>query len=319
MRLGYFLSSEEHPPGELVRQAGLAQQHGFDGLWISDHFHPWNDEQGQSPFVWSVIGALSQVAQLPVMTAVTCPTVRLHPAIVAQAAATCAALLPGGFRLGVGSGEALNEHVLGDRWPTAGIRLEMLEEAVAVVRALLTGDRVDHHGAYYTVEDAQIYTLPSQPVPVSVSGFGPRAIELAARIGDGFVSTKPQPDDVRRYRSAGGSGPAEATVKVCWAADEDSAVRTAHRLWSTQGVPGELAQVLPSPQHFEQAAALVTEDSTRQSVACGPDPKRHADVVRGFADAGYDALYLAQIGPDQDGFFRFFTDEVRPLLADVLG
>jgi G6PDH family F420-dependent oxidoreductase len=318
MRIGYFLSCEEHPPTELVRQARLAEDAGFEALWISDHYHPWNDEQGQSPFVWSVIGAVGQACGLPVTTAVTCPTVRIHPAVVAQAAATSGALVPGGFRLGVGSGEALNEHVTGARWPTAEVRLDMLTEAVDVIRALFTGERVDHHGTHYTVEDARLYTLPEQPVPIYVSGFGPKAIEVAARIGDGFITTKPAADDLRSYRDAGGTGPAEAGVKVCWAETEDAGGATAHRLWSTQGVPGELSQVLPSPKHFEQAAGIVSEDSTRESVACGPDPERHAAVIREYAEAGFDTLYVAQMGPEQEGFFSFFTKEVRPLLADVL-
>jgi G6PDH family F420-dependent oxidoreductase len=318
MRIGYFLSSEEHTPEELVRQARQAQDAGMSALWISDHFHPWNDEQGQSPFVWSVIGAVGQVSALPVTTAVTCPTVRTHPAVVAHAAATAGRLVPGGFRLGVGSGEALNEHVTGARWPTAEVRLEMLEEAVGVIRALFTGERVDHHGPHYTVEDARLYTRPDEPVPIYVSGFGPKAIEVAARIGDGFITTKPSADDLAAYREAGGTGPAEGGVKVCWAEKEDDAVETAHRLWSTQGLPGELAQVLPSPRHFEQAATLVTKESTASSVACGPDPERHAGVIRQYAEAGFDTLYVSQMGPEQEGFFQFFTREVRPLVADVL-
>lgn len=318
MRIGYFLSGEEHPPLELVRQARLAEQHGFAGLWISDHYHPWNDEQGQSPFVWSVIGAIAATCRLPVETAVTCPTVRIHPAVVAQAAATSAAMLPGGFRLGVGSGEALNEHVTGTRWPPTDVRLEMLEEAVEVIRALLTGETVNHHGRHYHVEQARLYTLPEGDVPIAVSGFGPKAIALAARIGDGFITTKPSADDVAAYRDAGGTGPVHAGTKVCWAPRRDDAVDTAHRLWSTQGVPGELSQVLASPRHFEQVAQLVTRESTSQSVPCGPDPEEHATALRAYAEAGVDTLYVAQMGPEQDGFFEFFDAQVRPLLADVL-
>lgn len=318
MRLGYFLSSEEHPPGELVRQASLAADAGFQALWISDHFHPWNDEQGQSPFVWSVIGAISQVCDLPVTTAVTCPTVRINPAIIAQAAATSALLLPGGFRLGVGTGEALNEHILADRWPTEDVRLEMLEEAVEIIRALWTQDRVDHHGLHYDVEDARLYTRPDEPPPIYVSGFGPKSIEVAGRIGDGFITTKPSAEDIQRYRDAGGTGPVEAGTKVCWAPTEDEGVQTAHRLWSTSGVPGELAQVLPSPRHFEQVAQLVTPDATAQSVPCGPDPQRHADAIRAYADAGVDLLAVSQMGPRQEEFMDFFTQQVRPLLEDVL-
>jgi G6PDH family F420-dependent oxidoreductase len=318
MRIGYMLSSEEHSPTELVEQARMAEDAGFTALWISDHFHPWNDEQGQSPFVWSVIGALGQATSLPVMTGVTCPTVRTHPAVVAQVVATSACLVPGGFRLGVGSGEALNEHITGARWPTAEVRLQMLEEAVQVIRTLFTGERVDHHGRHYTVEDARLYTRPAEPVPILVSGFGPKSIALAARIGDGFISTKPSRADLRSYRDAGGTGPLEGGVKVCWAPTEQEGVSTAHRLWSTQGVPGELAQVLPSPRHFEQASSIVTDETTAQAVACGPDPEKHARSIREYADAGYDTVYIAQMGKRQQEFFDFYTKRVTPLLTDVL-
>src|SRR3954452_15120140 len=189
MKVGYFLSCEEFAPHELIDQARRAEQAGFHALWISDHYHPWNDEQGHSAFVWSVIGALSEATDLPVMTAVTCPTVRIHPAIIAQGAATSAVMLKGRFTLGVGSGEALNEHILGDRWPEADVRLEMLEEAVEVIRTLWQGGQQSHHGRHYTVENARIYDLPDQPPPILVSGFGPKAIKLAARIGDGFCTT----------------------------------------------------------------------------------------------------------------------------------
>src|SRR3954451_22986104 len=172
--IGYFLSCEQYGPRELVAQARAAERAGFERLWISDHFHPWNDEQGQSPFVWSVIGAISEVCPLPITTAVTCPTVRIHPAIIAQAAATCANMTNGRFTLGVGTGEALNEHIFGAAWPDEEIRLAMLREAVEVIRELWKGDFVDHHGEYYTVEHARLYTLPEEPPEIHVSGFGPK-------------------------------------------------------------------------------------------------------------------------------------------------
>src|SRR3954468_15463329 len=185
--IGYFLSCEQYGPRELVAQARAAERAGFRSAWISDHFHPWNDEQGQSPFVWSVLGAAATVTtSMRWMTAVTCPTVRTHPGIVAHAAATTATLMPGRFRLGVGTGEALNEHIFGDRWPEADVRLEMLEEAVEIMSALWTGDSVSHRGTPYTVENARIFTLPDAAPPIYVSGFGPKAIDVAARIGDGF-------------------------------------------------------------------------------------------------------------------------------------
>ena len=323
MRIGYFLSSEEARPADLVKQAQLAEQAGFDALWISDHYHPWNDEQGQSPFVWSVIGALSQVTSLPVTTAVTCPTVRTHPAVIAQAAATAAVMLPGGFRFGVGSGEALNEHITGARWPTADVRLDTLEEAIEVIRALWTSESVHHHGEHYTVEDARIYTLPAIPPPIYMSGFGPKAVDLAARIGDGFVCTKPDADLVTRFRENGGGGKtAQAGFKVCWSRDRENAIDTAFRLWRNAGVPGELSQVLPSPQHFEQASELVTRQMTAESTAFGDDPDEHVRAFAPFVDAGFDEIFVSQMGAhlpatDAEGFFAFYADKVLPRLRDA--
>ena len=314
MKIGYFLSCEEHPPATLVDQAQRAEQAGFDGLWISDHYHPWNTEQGQSPFVWSVIGALAQATELEVTTAVTCPTVRIHPAIIAQAAATAALMCRGGFRLGVGSGEALNEHVTGARWPTADVRLEMLEEAVEVIRRLTSGENLTHHGRHYTVEDATVFTRPEEPAPILVSGFGPQAIEVAARVGDGFVNTMPDADAIASYRAAGGRGPAVAGAKACYGPDRGEALATAHRLWSNAGVPGELAQVLPSPAHFEQASTLVTPDMIGESMPCGPDVERHVEALRGYVEAGYDELYISQVGPTSPEFFEVYANEVIPEL-----
>jgi G6PDH family F420-dependent oxidoreductase len=315
MRIGYFLSSEECTPATLVEQARLAEEAGFEALWISDHFHPWNDEQGQSPFVWGVIGAISQVCSLPVTTAVTCPTVRMHPAVVAQAAATAAAQLEGRFVLGVGTGEALNEHVLGDRWPTEDVRLEMLEEAVAVMRELWQGDFVYHHGRHYTVENARVYTLPEQPPKVYVSAFGPKAFDLALRIGDGLITTQPDAEHVEEWRAkAGADRPTQAGYKVCVAESEDEGVAIAHRLWRNAGLPGELSQVLPSPKHFEQASELVTEDMTRQSTTCGRDLDAHVRAFQPYADAGFDEIYVSNMGPNHRMFFDLYRDEVLPRL-----
>ena len=207
MKIGYFLSCEEYGPADLVAQAKAAEAAGFEALWISDHFHPWNDEQGQSPFVWSVIGALSEACSLPITTAVTCPTVRIHPAIVAQAAATAAVMTGGRFVLGVGTGEALNEHVLGDPWPSIDVRLEMLEEAVELMRRLWQGGFVTSYGRHYNVDHARIYTLPDEPPPVYVSGFGPKATDVAARIGDGYISTQSDPELVIRFKEATAGSP----------------------------------------------------------------------------------------------------------------
>ena len=310
--IGYFLSSEEFGPRDLVRNAKLAQDAGFERLWISDHYHPWNDNQGQSPFVWSVIGALSEAVDLPVTTAVTCPTVRIHPAVLAQAAATAAVQLQGRFVLGVGSGEALNEHILGDPWPSAGVRLDMLEEAVEVIRLLHQGGSRNHHGEHYVVENARVYTLPDEPVPIYVSAFGPKAVRLAAKIGDGFVCVKPDADLVRDYRVAGGRGPAQGGFKVCHAPTAAEGLETAHRIWPNDALPGELPQVLPQPEHFEQASQLVTPDMLDLPV--GPDPEAYAQRVKAYVDAGFDEVYVSQIGPRQEEFFRFWREEVTPRL-----
>jgi G6PDH family F420-dependent oxidoreductase len=281
------------------------------GLCISDHFHPWLDSQGESPFVWSVIGAIGAATSLEVTTAVTCPTVRVHPAVLAQAAATSQLLVKGGFAFGVGSGEALNEHILGHRWPPVATRLEMLEEAVGIMRELWKGNLVTHHGRYYTVENARIYSLPETPPPIVVSAFGPEAVDVAARIGDGFVSTSPDKELLGRYREHGGKGESIAVLKVCWDRDESQARKRVHQLWPTEGVEGQLSQELPLPSHFEAASAHVTEDDVAEKVPCGPDPERHAEVIRRYLDAGFDKVYVNQIGPEQEGFFQFYEHELR--------
>jgi G6PDH family F420-dependent oxidoreductase len=312
--IGYFLSSEEHGPNALLEQAQLAEAHGIDSVWISDHFHPWLDEQGDSPFVWGVIGAIAATTSLQVTTAVTCPTIRIHPAIVAQAAATAAQQLDGRFRLGVGSGENLNEHVLGDRWPSTDERLAMLEEAVEVMRKLWTGEQISHDGPHYVVDRARLYTKPPESIAVPVSGFGKKATELAARIGDGYVNTSPSEELVQHYRQEGGTGPSMGAVKVSWGDDERKAGELAHRLWRSSGVPGELSQELAMPAHFEQASELVTVEATMEKVACGPDPERHAAAVRPYLEAGFDEVYVSQMGEVTEGFFRFLRDEVEPRL-----
>jgi len=313
MRIGYFLSCEEYTPAELIEQARLAEEAGFDGLWISDHYHPWVDAQGQSPFVWSMIGALSQVSRLPVTTAVTAPIMRIHPAIIAQAAATSAVLHEGRFVLGVGSGEALNEHIYGDAWPRAEVRLEMLEEAVEVMRELWAGGFVDHDGEHYVVENARVYTLPEQPPKVYMSGFGPKSIDLAARIGDGFVSTKPVAEDVERFRSNGGGDKvAQGGFKACWAPTVGQAVDIAYEKWPNSGVPGELSQVLPSPKHFEQASQLVTKEQIKGSFVCGPDAGPQVEMVGTYADAGYDEVYVANVGPNYRELIDLYAKEILP-------
>lgn len=313
--VGLFLSSEEHGPRQLVDYARLGEQAGMTSVFISDHYHPWTERQGESPFVWSVIGGIAATTKVRIVTGVTCPTVRMHPAVVAQAAATSALMALGRFRLGVGSGEALNEHILGDRWPSADVRLEMLEEAVEVMRELWRGQFTSHRGRHYTVENAKIYSCPDEPPPVLISGFGPKAIALAGRIGDGFVTTSPSADDISAYRKAGGKGPAVAALKACWGPDEAAARKLAFDIWPTTGVPGELSQELPMPAHFEQAAQNVSEEMVAEKIPCGPDPERHVAAFRQYLDAGFDEVYVSQIGDDQSGYLDFFFREVKPRLG----
>jgi G6PDH family F420-dependent oxidoreductase len=316
MRIGYFLSSEEYSPAELIAQARGAERAGFTGLWISDHYHPWVDAQGQSAFVWSMIGALSQACDLEITTAVTCPTVRLHPAVIAQAAATSAVLTSGRFRLGVGTGEALNEHIFGDAWPELDVRLEMLEESIEIMRGLWQGGNYSHHGKHYTVENARIYTLPEKPVEIHISGFGPKATEVAGRLGDGFVSVQPDADMVERFRSAGGTGKiCQGGFKAAFAATEDEGAEIAYAKWPNSGVPGELSQVLPSPKHFEQASQLVTKDMVGQSFICGNDPAGHLEMIDKYRQAGFDEVYVANTGPHFEGLFDLYANEILPKIS----
>jgi coenzyme F420-dependent glucose-6-phosphate dehydrogenase len=318
IRFGYTLSSEEHGPTDLVANAVAAEAAGFDFVSMSDHFHPWIGEQGHSPFVWAVLGAVaSRTEQLDLAVGVTCPIIRIHPAIVAHAAATTSVLADGRFSLGVGSGEALNEHVLGHRWPPAEVRLARLEEAIAILRALWTGETVDHRGDFYEVENAKLFDPPEQPIPIIVSGFGPKSVELAARLGDGYWGHSPEREVIDQYRASGGQGPRYAQVNLCWAPDAAAARKTVHQIWPTAGIPGQLSQDLPTWKHFEQAAELVTEEAATKTVPCGPDVRPVVDAVQAYVDAGYDHVYLHQIGPDQDGFLRFWTDELRSAVSDL--
>ncbi len=310
--IGYTLSCEEHPAPALVEQAARAERAGFEFAGISDHYHPWIDRQGNSPFVWGVLGAISGATErLELLTGVTCPTTRIHPAIVAQAAATAASLLPGRFSLGVGSGENLNEHILGDRWPPVAERQERLREAVEVIRELWTGKLVSHRGEHFRVENARLYSLPEEPPPILVAVAGEQSVDLAAEIGDGLIGTAPIAESVERFRAGGGEGrPTYGQLHVCWAETEEEARRTALEWWPNGAVSGSHFLELPLPAHFEEAAELVTEEAIAESVVCGPDPGRHLEAIREYLDAGYDHVYVHQVGPDQAGFFDFYEREI---------
>jgi len=319
-RFGYALSSEEHRPAALIANARRAEEVGFDFAMISDHFHPWTDRQGESPFVWSVLGGIAAMTErITIGTGVTALSVRIHPAILAQAAATVADMLPGRFWFGVGTGENLNEHVLGDAWPEHARRAEMMEEAIDLIRRLWTGDLIDHHGAAYDVSRARIYTVPKELPPILIAASGPETAELAGRIGDGLITTAPEKELLAAFgKGRGGkrgTAPKLGQATVSWAKDEKSARKTALEWWPTAAIPGDNSTELPLPSSFESLAELVTEDQIAEQIACGPAPEVHVAKIQAYIDAGFDHVYLHQVGPDQEGFFRFAERELLPRLG----
>jgi coenzyme F420-dependent glucose-6-phosphate dehydrogenase len=314
--LGFALSSEDHPPNELVRQAVLAERSGFTFCLVSDHYHPWIDAQGHSPFVWSTLGGIAQATErIRVGTGVTCPTIRIHPAIVAQAAATVACMMPGRFFLGVGTGENLNEHVVGARWPLPDERLEQLEEAVEVMRLLWKGGEQTHRGRHYVVEYARVYDLPERPVEVYVAAAQTQAAELAGRIGDGFISTAPDDELPSAFERAGGKGKQKLGMMHCaYDTDARKGLERAAREWPNLALKGPLGQELARPRDFEEAAAMVEESDVAESTPHGPDPEPYLELIRRYADAGFTHVYLHQIGENQDEFADFAAKELMPKL-----
>jgi G6PDH family F420-dependent oxidoreductase len=224
-------------------------------------------------------------------------------------------MLPGRFMLGLGSGENLNEHIFADHWPEADVRQDMLEEAVEVIRLLWQGGQRSHYGCYYTVENARIYTLPEALPPILLAAAGPKAAELAGRIGDGLVATSPDKELAEQFDRAGGEGkPRYAEMTVCWAEDEKRARQTAFECWPNVGIKGELSQMLPAPAHFEQAAKMLKEDDVAKEIVCGPDPAKYIEDLREYEKAGFTNVFIHQIGADQEGFFRFCERELLPRL-----
>ena len=318
VEIGFTLSSEEQRPQDLVHLAVRAEEAGFSFATISDHFHPWTSQQGNSPFVWAVLGGIaSRTERLRVGTGVTCPLIRVHPAVIAQAAATVAAMMPGRFFLGVGTGENLNEHVTGERWPSASERRELLVEAIAVMRKLWEGGLVEHRGPSYKVIDAQLFTLPETPPPIYVAASGEAAARMAAEVGDGMIGTKPDRELLQTFeRHGGGDKPRLGQLTVCWARDDRRAVETAMRWWPTAAVPGELMQELPLPRHFEQATESVTEEQLTEVIVCGSDPDPFVEAIRRYEEAGYDHVVIHQVGPDQEGGLLFLAEDVLPRLQE---
>jgi G6PDH family F420-dependent oxidoreductase len=315
MQIGYKLAAEAFDPQELIRQAVLAEAAGFDFVEISDHFHPWLDVQGHSPFAWTVLGAIAaKTDRIELATGVTCPTVRYHPAIIAQAAATLALVSDGRFVLGVGSGERLNEHVVGRGFPAVRVRHELLREALEIIRLLWQGGYRSYEGKHLQLEDARVFDLPAQLPLIAVAASGKASATLAAELGDGLFATEPKSEIIEDYRAAGGSGPGYAEAPVAWAPDEKTAVDAVleKSRWALTG--WKVMSELPNPVNFDAASSFVREDDVLGQFACGPDVERHVEVVTQFTDAGFDRIVLQNAGPDPDGFADFFRSTLAPRL-----
>lgn len=299
-----------------MRQVVRAEQAGFDFVEMSDHYHPWLETQGHSPFTWTLFGTVAaETDRVELATGVTCPTMRYHPAIIAQAAATLALLSDGRFTLGVGSGERLNEHVVGTSFPDSiSTRQEMLREALEIIRLLWRGGYRSYEGRHLQLQDARVFDLPQQPPPIAVAASGPDAAATAAELGDGLFVTEPEPELTRSYSAAGGSGPCYGDVPVAWARDEHTASQAA--LETTRwALPGwKVMSELPNPVNFFAATTTVREQDIRGLFACGPDVPGYLDNARKFLDAGFDSLVMQNAGPDPDGFMDFFqSDLAEPL------
>ncbi|TDC32470.1 TIGR03557 family F420-dependent LLM class oxidoreductase [Kribbella albertanoniae] len=319
MKLGFKLIAEAYGPLEIVEQAVRAEAAGFDFVEVSDHFHPWVSEHEHSGFAFSMLAAIAaRTTQLELATGVTCPFIRYHPAVVAQMAATTAILSGGRFTLGVGAGERLNEHVVGAGWPAVATRHEMLREALEIIRLLWAGGYQSYSGKHLQLEDARVFDLPDVLPQIAVAAGGPSAARIAGELGDALFVTEPKGELITAYEKAGGSGPKYAEVPLAWAPSADDAAESARRLFRF-GLTGWKVQAeLPNPVNFDAATTLVTADHLREQFACGPDVDRHVEVARQFAEAGYDHLALINAGPDMDGFFGFFTDELGPALRSAV-
>lgn len=315
VKLGYKLMAEEHGPADLVRNLQRAEAAGFDLSAISDHFSPWVEEQGHSSFAWGVLGAMAQATKrIGLMTAVTCPILRYHPAIIAQAAATIGLLSDNRFTLGLGAGERLNEHVVGTGWPGVRERHARLSEALDVIGTLLGGHAEHYEGQYYRLDHARLYDRPSHPVPLVLAAGGPDAAQLAAKKAHGLIATEPKRELVEAYRAAGGRGPCYAEVSLCYGPDEAKARETAHRYarWSVTGWP--VMAELPHTTSFDAATKHVTPEMVAQQASCGPSAEAHLASIRKFTEAGFDHIILSQIGPEQEAFIGFFERELAPAL-----
>jgi coenzyme F420-dependent glucose-6-phosphate dehydrogenase len=314
IQIGYTLSCEEHGPSELVEYAARAEEAGFSFAGISDHFHPWSEAQGQSPFVFSVIGAISQVTtSLEVLIGVTCPIIRYHPAIVAQAAATCSILLDGRFSLGIGAGENLNEHIVGLGWPPVATRHDMFVESIEIIKALWSGQLTNYFGVYYTVDGAKLYSSPQTNIPLIISAYGPKACEIAGKYGDGFITTSPDKKLVKQFEKiAGEEKPKYAQITICYDTDKSRAIKMAHRYWKFTGLPSPMNTELRLPGDYDKAATLVTPDLVSDQIVCGDNTDDILQEIQKYATAGFDHIYIHQVGPNQENFLKFAEKELLP-------
>jgi G6PDH family F420-dependent oxidoreductase len=318
MRVGFKLIAEAFSPTEIVAQAVRAEEAGFDFVEVSDHFHPWVSEHQHSGFAFSMLAAAAaRTSTIELATGVTCPFIRYHPAVVAQAAATTALLSDGRFTLGIGAGERLNEHVVGAGWPAVAVRHEMLREALEIIRLLWSGGYQSYDGKHLKLEDARVFDLPDTLPRIAVAAGGPAAARIAGELGDALFATEPRDDLVTAYKSAGGTGPRYAEVPLAWAHSEEDGAESARKLFRF-GVTGWKVQAeLPNPVNFDAATKTVTADHLREQFGCGPDVARHVEVAKQFVDAGFDQLALINAGPDMDGFFDFFAKELNPALHEL--
>ncbi len=307
LSLGYALSSEEHGPNDLVQFAKQAENAGFSFALLSDHYHPWLDTQGQSPFAFGVIGAISQVTtKIQLGTGVTCPILRYHPAIVAQMAATASLLMKGRFFLGLGTGENLNEHVVGLGWPPILVRQSMFKEAVEIIKLLLKGGYVNYYGEHYTIDEARVYSLPQTSLPLMIAAAGRRSAQMAGEIGNGLICVAPQKELVQAFENSGGKGkPKYAQITVCFDKDETKAKQTAYKFWANTALKGPLNTEYRLPSEFEKSVQMLTPDTVAKEVVCGPDVQKYIQEVKKYTDAGFDHIYFHQVGPDQESFFQF--------------
>jgi G6PDH family F420-dependent oxidoreductase len=319
-QFGYTAMCEQTPVRQLVTDLVSAEAAGFDFSVMSDHYFPWIEEQGHSGYAWSVLGAAAQATEhLPLMTFVTCPTFRYHPAVVAQKAATMAVLSEGRFSLGIGAGENLNEHVIGAGWPLARVRHERLDEAVQIIRGLFRGDYFNFSGKHYTVERAKLFDLPERPVQIAIALSGPSSVKLAAARGDAMVATEPEGDLVAAFRDAAGEEkPRYGQLPICYDTDEARARANALRLWRWGTSGWHVMAELPEPRSFEAASRSVTEDDITKLIPCGPDVETHVAAAKKWVDAGFTHLALVQVGAHtQRTFVNWAERELLPALRKL--